>query len=107
MVAVHSALELLDDVPGGRRQLLGQRAFLAKGSAVGVSVMLEGAGDNAHGSSGLPGEIRDGSDCLAGQRLFIKAALAGNDEIGRGDLFRKPQCCGHMGAAGQDAHVFV
>ena len=57
--------------------------------------------------AGLSGEIRDGSDCLAGQRLFIKAALAGNDEIGRGDLFWKAQCCGHVRAAGQDAHVFV
>ena len=62
--------------------------------------MLEGAGDNAHGSSGLSGEIRDGSDCLAGQRLFIKATLAGKDEIGRSDLFRKAQCCGHVRAAG-------
>ena len=62
--------------------------------------MLEGAGDNAHRRSGLPGEIRDGSDCLAGQRLFIKAALAGNDEIGSGDHFRKAQRCGHVRAAG-------
>ena len=73
---------------------------MAKGSAVGVGVVLEGTGDNAHGSSGLSGEIRDGTDSLAGQRLFIEAALAGNDEIGSGDLFRKAQCCGHVRAAG-------
>ena len=100
MVAVYPALELLDDVPGGRRQLLRQEAFLAKRCAVGVRAMLERTGDDAHGRACVPGESRNGSDGLSGQRLLVKPALASDDEIGGGYFFWKPERSGDMCAAG-------
>ena len=107
MVAVYPALELLDDVPGGRRQLLRQGAFLAKRCAVGVRSMLERTGDDAHGRACVPGESRNGSDGLSSQRLLVKPALAGDDEIGGGYFFWQPECSGDMCAAGQDANMLI